>query len=96
MHLLNLAIDATARLVIVLGLILLVFAVAVMQSLFSAVIAGLLLLLGLMAVHGCFCQLFHRVDQIFVRLVRAQWKAPPYLLESTVMFIMCFRSCSYS
>lgn len=65
---------------IVLGFIFFVFVIAVMQRLFPAIVAGLLLLLGLLAVYRCFCQLFHRVDQVLVRLVRAQWKAPPCLL----------------
>ena len=64
---------------IVLGFIFFVFVIAVMR-LFPAIVAGLLLLLGLLTVYRCFCQLFHRVDQVLVRLVRAQWKAPPCLL----------------
>ena len=66
---------------IVAGFIFRVFAIVVMQRLFPAIIAGLLLLLGLMAVHGCRIQLFHRVGQVLVRLVRAQLKGPPCLLE---------------
>lgn len=67
----------TTRLMIVLGFILLVFAVAVMLGLLPAIIAGLLLLLGLQAVHGCRFEVFHRVDQVLVRLMVAQWKGPP-------------------
>ncbi|OIB03763.1 hypothetical protein AK95_09135 [Paenibacillus sp. LC231] len=57
---------------IVLGFIFFVFVIAVMQRLFPAIVAGLLLLLGLLTVYRCFCQLFHRVDQVLVRFVRVK------------------------
>ncbi len=63
---------------IVLGLVFLVFAIAVMQRLLPAIIAGLLLLLGFQAVHGRLIQFLDRIDQVLVRVVRAQMKGPPY------------------
>ncbi|GIO89231.1 hypothetical protein J31TS3_04580 [Paenibacillus lactis] len=56
---------------IVLGLVFVVLAIADMQCLLSAIIAGLLVL-GVQAVHGRLIQSLDRIDQIIVRLVRAQ------------------------
>lgn len=57
---------------IIFGLIFLVLSIAVMQCLLPAIIAGLLLLLGVQAVHGRLIQFLDRIDQVLVRLVRAQ------------------------
>lgn len=61
-------------LMVVIILVFFVFAIAVMLRLLPAVVAGLLLLLGLQTVHGCGFQVFHCVDQVLVRVVRAQLK----------------------
>lgn len=63
---------------IVLRLVFLVFAIAVMQCLLPAIIPGLLLLLGVQAVHGRLIQSLDRIDQVLIRLVRTQMYGPPY------------------
>lgn len=61
------------------GFILREFAIAVMQSLLAAIIAGLLLLLGFQAVYGRSFQFFYRVDQILIWFICAQLKTPPLI-----------------
>lgn len=58
-----------------------IFAVMVVLRLLPSIIASLLFLLGIEAVHRCGLQILHFINKVLVRLVSAQLIIPPYLTE---------------